>query len=151
MFLSPNIGQDDSRWFQIGSKLGHVGPSWGDFWAMLVYVGASCGHLKIAWTCLSIRTGSAREYENQRSNRVLFMSSCLWACVYMGFRTDLRSLRALRLQRLGASWGHLGGILGHLGASWEQLASILGACEESMLAYVGVCWPILRHLEHVFE
>ena len=77
------------------------------------------------------------------------MSSCLWACVYMGFRTDLRSLRSLRLQRLGASWGHLGSILGHLGASWEQLASILGAFEESMLAYVGVCWPILRNLEHI--
>ena len=63
----------------------------------------------------------------------------------MGFRTDLRSLRSLRLQRLGASWGHLGSILGHLGASWEQLASILKAFEESMLAYVGVCWHMLEH------
>ena len=35
MFLSPNIGQDGSRWLQVGSKLAHVGPSWGDFGPML--------------------------------------------------------------------------------------------------------------------
>jgi hypothetical protein len=28
---------------QDGSKLAHVGPSWGDFKAMLAYVGASWG------------------------------------------------------------------------------------------------------------
>ena len=68
------------------------------------------------------------------------MSSCLWEFVYMIVRTDLRSLRSLRLQRLvgilGASWG----ISGHLGSNW-------GAFCEHFGVYVGVCWGMLAYLK----
>ena len=53
---------------------------------------------------------------------------------------------------LGSSWGILGSSWGILGLCWGILGSswgILGAFWGSMLAYVGVCWPILRHLEHM--
>ena len=45
----------------------------------------------------------------------------------------------------GSRWLRVGAYWGILGTTWEHFGSILG----SMLAYVAVCWPILRHLEHI--
>ena len=68
----------------------------------------------------------------------------------MGYLGPLGSTLELLGCQLGASWSYAG----HLGVSWRPLGAILapswgvlGAFWGSMLAHVGVCWPILRYLQ----
>ena len=123
--MSPNIGQDGSRWLQVGSKLAHVGPSWGDFEAMLAYVGASWGHLKIAWNHLKIawKVGS----------KILILYcflQCFWA-------PSLAKMAPSWIQ-VGPCWAKLGRFWGYVGLCWR----ILGPC----WAILKLCWDMLSFL-----
>ena len=108
--MSPKLGQDGSRWLQVGSKLAHVGPSWGDFEAMLAYVGASWGHLKIAWNHLKIawKVGS----------KILILY-CFLQCFWAPTLAKMAQVGS-KLANVGPSWRHFGAMQAYVGASWDS-------------------------------
>ena len=167
--MSPKIGQDGSRWLQVGSKLAHVGPRWGDFGAMLAYVGASWGHLKIAWNHLKIawklfwkililycflqcfwapteiQPVLAYEREARKNTRMREAIAC-YLCHHASEHmfTWVLERTSARFARSGCSvLEHLGSISGHLGGILEHLGSNLGSFWEH---FGSLCWPMLRYV-----